>query len=145
MTSLSNMWYDVRIAGRCLARQPVQSLMIAGILAVGIAGTTTVFSLFNGVFLRPLPATAMLACYLPARKAARIDPRTALRCELGWLGRPRLSTSRPSQGDIAWHTLCTGVQQENVSRRAKWVLYGKTLNTAFGCWCEVPDLRRWPY
>ncbi len=51
----SHLWHDVRIAGRSLARQPAQSLMIAGILAVGIAGTTTVFSLFNGVFLRPLP------------------------------------------------------------------------------------------
>jgi putative ABC transport system permease protein len=49
------MWHDVRIAGRGLMRQPAQSLMIAGILAVAIAGTTTVFSLFNGVFLRPLP------------------------------------------------------------------------------------------
>jgi putative ABC transport system permease protein len=53
--NLSSIWHDVRIAGRSLARQPVQWLMIAGILAVGIAGTTTVFSLFNGVFLRPLP------------------------------------------------------------------------------------------
>lgn len=53
--SLSSMWHDVRIAGRGLMRQPAQSLMIVGILAIGIAGTTTVFSLFNGVFLRPLP------------------------------------------------------------------------------------------
>jgi predicted permease len=29
--------------------------MIIGILAIGIAGTATVFSIFNGLFLRPLP------------------------------------------------------------------------------------------
>jgi putative ABC transport system permease protein len=33
----------------------MSSLMIVGILAVGIAGTTTIFSLFNGVFLRSFP------------------------------------------------------------------------------------------
>jgi len=52
---MGTLWQDVRYGLRMLARQPGQSLMIAGILAVGIAGTTTVFSLFNGVFLRPLP------------------------------------------------------------------------------------------
>jgi predicted permease len=52
---MGTLWQDVRYGLRMLARQPAQSLMIVGILAVGIAGTTTVFSLFNGVFLRPLP------------------------------------------------------------------------------------------
>jgi predicted permease len=53
--SLSTIWHDLRLACRSLAKQPVFSLMIIGILAIGIAGTTTVFNLFNGVFLRPLP------------------------------------------------------------------------------------------
>ena len=52
---MTTLWQDVRYGWRMLARQPAQSMVIAGILAVGIAGTTTVFSLFNGVFLRPLP------------------------------------------------------------------------------------------
>jgi len=55
MTSLFSMWHDVRIACRSLSKQPISSSMIVGMLAVGIAGTTTIFSLFNGVFLRPLP------------------------------------------------------------------------------------------
>jgi predicted permease len=52
---MTTLWQDIRYGFRMLLRQPVQSMVIAGILAVGIAGTTTVFSLFNGVFLRPLP------------------------------------------------------------------------------------------
>ncbi len=55
MAFLLSLWHDARIACRSLTKEPTSSLMIVGILAVGIAGTTTVFSLFNGVFLRPLP------------------------------------------------------------------------------------------
>jgi len=55
MVFLLSLWHDARMACRSLVKQPTASLMIVGILAVGIAGTTTIFSLFNGVFLRPLP------------------------------------------------------------------------------------------
>jgi len=49
------MGHDVRLACRTLMKQPRFSLMIVGILAVGVAGMTTIFSLFNGLFLRPFP------------------------------------------------------------------------------------------
>jgi predicted permease len=52
MTTLFN---DIKYACRSLGKQPSYALMVVGILAVGVAGTATVFSLFNGVFLRPLP------------------------------------------------------------------------------------------
>jgi putative ABC transport system permease protein len=58
MASLSAIWHDLRIAGRGLTRQPVSSAVVVGILALGIAGTTTVFNLLNGLFLRPLPVPA---------------------------------------------------------------------------------------
>jgi predicted permease len=47
--------HDLRVACRGLAHQPAFTLMIVGILAIGVAGMTTVFGLFNGLFLRPFP------------------------------------------------------------------------------------------
>jgi putative ABC transport system permease protein len=52
MTTLIN---DTKYACRSLAKQPFYMFFVISILSVGIAGTSTVFSLFNGVFLRPLP------------------------------------------------------------------------------------------
>lgn len=46
---------DLEFACRQLVKRPVQTLMLTGILSLGIAGTTSVFSLFNTVFLQPLP------------------------------------------------------------------------------------------
>jgi putative ABC transport system permease protein len=46
---------DLRLAVRSLFRQSALSGMIIGMLALGIAGTTAIFSIFNGLFLRPLP------------------------------------------------------------------------------------------
>ncbi len=55
MTFLFGLWHDLRIACRGLAHQPAFTLMIVGILAIGVAGMTTVFGLFNGLCLRPFP------------------------------------------------------------------------------------------
>ena len=49
------VWRDLKLAWRGLAKQPMFSLMSAGILGIGIAGTMMVFGLFDGLFLRPLP------------------------------------------------------------------------------------------
>jgi len=55
MALLLSLWHDARMACRSLVKQPTASLMIVGILAIGVAGMTTVFSLFNGLCLRPFP------------------------------------------------------------------------------------------
>jgi putative ABC transport system permease protein len=55
MTSLFGLGHDLRVACRRLMNQPAFSLMIVGILTIGVAAMTAVFSLFNGVFLRPFP------------------------------------------------------------------------------------------
>ena len=52
---MSSILNDTKYACRSLVKQPRFAFMIVGILAIGIGGTATVFSLFNGVFLRPLP------------------------------------------------------------------------------------------
>jgi len=55
-----NGWFeqakrDLRFAGRMLRRAPVFYSLVVGILAAGIAATVSLFSLVDGVLLRPLP------------------------------------------------------------------------------------------
>ncbi len=45
-------------AVRSLAKRPGFSLMVTGMLALGIAGNTAIFNIYNGLFLRPLPFPA---------------------------------------------------------------------------------------
>src|SRR5437870_3853575 len=55
LPALDNFVRDVRYAGRTLARSPGFALSASGILALGIAASTTTFSLANAVLFRPLP------------------------------------------------------------------------------------------
>jgi len=52
---LSGLLYDLKIAMRNVRTKPGFSLMVIGMLALGIAGNAAIFSIFNGLFLRPLP------------------------------------------------------------------------------------------
>jgi hypothetical protein len=47
--------HDLKTAFRNLRTQPWFSLMVIGMLALGIAGNAAIFSIFNGLFLRSLP------------------------------------------------------------------------------------------
>src|SRR5215469_12472969 len=47
--------HDLKIAFRNLRTQPLFSLMVIGMLALGIAGNSAIFSIFDGLFLRSLP------------------------------------------------------------------------------------------
>ena len=49
---------ELRSAFRRLKRQPVYSLLVILVLALGIGGTTAIFSVVEGVLLRPLPYPA---------------------------------------------------------------------------------------
>jgi len=53
--SLDMLSQDFRYGLRVLARRPVYTLLVILTLAIGIGATTAVFSVINGVLLRPLP------------------------------------------------------------------------------------------
>lgn len=63
----------------------VLSAVIVLSLAAGLGANTAVFSWIRTVALDPLPvllaAVALLAGYLPARRAARLDAMVVLQCE----------------------------------------------------------------
>jgi putative ABC transport system permease protein len=51
----SGFRHDLRLAVRNIRTRPVFSLLVIGMLALGIGGNAAIFSIFNGMFLRPLP------------------------------------------------------------------------------------------
>lgn len=53
--SLDMLSQDIRYGARLLARRPVYALLVILTLAIGIGATTAVFSVVNGVLIRPLP------------------------------------------------------------------------------------------
>ena len=52
---MSVLSQDIRFAVRTLLKQPGFSFVVILMLALGIAANTAIFTLFNGLFLRPLP------------------------------------------------------------------------------------------
>ncbi len=55
---LGGVWHDLKVAVRAIRTNPAFSLTVVLMLALGVAGTTAIFSIFNGFFLRPLPFPA---------------------------------------------------------------------------------------
>lgn len=72
--------HNLKFGLRMLLRKPLLTLGISLSLALGIGANSAVFSLYIIVAVM-LILIAMLACFLPAYKATRVDPNDALRHE----------------------------------------------------------------
>jgi putative ABC transport system permease protein len=69
------------LAGMGLALGFAGSLMLARLLGSLLFGVTPRDPLTIGAAAVLLAVAAFLACYVPARRAAKLDPLVALRCE----------------------------------------------------------------
>ncbi len=52
---MTTLWQDLRYAVRTLARSPGFTVMVAGILAIGMGGSMMIFTIVNELYLRPFP------------------------------------------------------------------------------------------
>src|SRR4029453_8428125 len=49
------LWRDIRFSLRSMRRTPVVTFAVIATLAIGIGADTTIFSIVNGVLIKPLP------------------------------------------------------------------------------------------
>src|SRR6185436_11236686 len=54
-STMKTLWEDLRVALRGLRRRPGFAAAVVGTLALGIGGNVALFSVVDGVLLRPLP------------------------------------------------------------------------------------------
>jgi putative ABC transport system permease protein len=113
---------DFRQAVRTLSKSPGFSALVVAVLAVGIGANTAIFSIVNGVLLKPLP-------FAGASRIVAVD--TTLRNQPG-------NTSYPDFLD--WHAQATGFDRLAAYSGAIVTLTGAGDAVAVPCTVVSPDL-----
>ena len=74
---------DVRLAIRRMRRSPLFAMSVAGTLALGVAATTAIYTVVDGVLLKPLPFPESQALVRVTSDYKAIDQRdnALARCE----------------------------------------------------------------
>ncbi len=54
-TLVTNLLQDLRFAFRTVTKNPGFSLIVVGLLAVGVGANTAIYSIFNSIYLNPVP------------------------------------------------------------------------------------------
>jgi putative ABC transport system permease protein len=79
---MGTLWQDLRYGFRILARSPGFTVVVVVILSLGIGANTAIFSIINGVLLRPLPFAnpqRVVQIFRQRQKGDRADPFNNMR------------------------------------------------------------------
>src|SRR6266704_558142 len=95
---------DVRFALRILARNPGSTALIVSLIALGTGASTTIFSLFDAILLRPLPVRHPEQL---VRMVQRLPKPLGLRSEFPFAYYKALRNHSKTLGSVfaetAWH------------------------------------------
>lgn len=74
---MESLWLDLRYGLRMLIRSPSFTIVAVGVLSLGIAAGTAIFSVVNAVLLRPLPYTEPERLLLVQESLPKLSLRTS--------------------------------------------------------------------